>query len=552
MSSLLLWLCMMPWASAVEVEQVMRVSRATVNRGLERLYKGALIVSRTVGRRGRATRRWIPTSAGLRQVFAFDHVHRGPWVDDHEHAPISPDRSRHQHLPWWLAEAGIRELYQRLEQLEAIYEVAPNLFRGAGREWLYGAAEAPLEELRFLRRGQLVEAIGTYQGGIEIAFCWIGRQLRPRRLREKWVHRFSHEYLEWTSEARELERRRDWFIDQIDPDYDPTPHLAGYVCIGPDEWAMRQAMELLPLCGYAKEYAWSWWVAGRRLWQAGQHGLVTPNQDRVFDRFEVVRLGEPERLAIPTGGRDAPPEPAALSRVLCNRLLGLSEEWDAMSEEDFVALSEDFRGPVSSALADLVNEGLLAPVDDVYYLTDPAMKYVADRDRVSIATVRRRISSYLNPEGARHGHQLQHNRGVLQVVRILKAHGIPVYGGWRGVVNLEGRTQVQPDGVLYADGALGRGKYFVEFERSATTPEEVLDKWSPYRKAADGGNHLRCIWVCETRQAARRFLGMSRGLPAMVATLDQLRAGPLSGPGAIWQSTHGQELGLSPIGGGWV
>ena len=309
MASILAWLCMMPWASADDLVQAMGVSRATVNRGLARLYNAAWVVSRMVGRRRPATRRWIPTSAGLRQVYNVDHTHADPMVEDHQHSPFSPDGYSHRHLPWWLGEAGVRELYQRLEQLEAIYEVAPRLFRGEGGKWLDGGAEAPLVELRFLRRGQFVEAVGTYHGGIEIGICWAGRQLRPRRLMEKWRGRFSHDYLDQASEAEESERRRDHFIDQPDPDYDPTPHLAGYVVLGPDEWAVRQAMELLPYGGYIWEYAWSWWVAGRRLWQVGQQGLVTPNQDRVFDQFEDIRMGAPERVVRPTGDRDSPPAP---------------------------------------------------------------------------------------------------------------------------------------------------------------------------------------------------------------------------------------------------
>ena len=544
MSKLPEWLCMMPFASAEELGEVMPVSRATVNRVLGCLYEEGWAVSRKVGRRLPAKRRWFPTSEGIREAYAFDHIVHDPTVDDHDHDPLFSDECDHRHLPWWLGEGGIRELYQRLEQLEAIYELAPTLFLGEGRRWLAGGHEARLERLRFLRRGQLVEAVGTYEEGIEVAFCWVGKQLRPRRMVEKWRHRFSHPHLVGESEAAAREAARDHLLEQQDPDFDPSPHLAGYVCIGPDEWAVRQAMDRLPLEGYSGEYAWSWWVAGRRMRRLGQTGLVLPNRDRIADRFEVIRPGEPERVAPPTGGRDAPPEPAALSRVLCNRIVGLAEEFDALIEEDFVDLAKDFRGPVQRALADLVNQGLLAQVEEIYYyLADPGMRYVTDRDRVAVSAARSRVAAYLNPDLVRHHQQLAHNRGVIEVVRLLKASGIRVYGGWRGVVNIPGHTQVQPDGVMYADGPLGRGVYRLEFERTATTPEEVLQKRRPYRRAGRAGVHLRCVWVCETRQAAQRFLRASRGLPAMVATLADLRAGPLLGPDAVWRSTLGQEPG---------
>ena len=154
----------------------------------------------------------------------------------------------------------------------------------------------------------------------------------------------------------------------------------------------------------------------------------------MLDHFEEIRVGLPERVAMPTGkqDRDDPPAPAVLSGVLANRLLGVAENWPACREEDFVDLCPDFRVPIREALADLVAEGLLVQVEDVYYLADGGMKYAAGRDRTSISAGRGRGESYLNPDMVRHHHQLEHNRGVLRVVRRLKQHGIPAYGGWRG------------------------------------------------------------------------------------------------------------------------
>ena len=542
----------MPSISANNLVQVTRLSRATVNRQLARLYNGGLAVSRMVGRRRPATRRWTSSLAGLMQEYTFDHGPEAHRPNDHLHDALFPDMEDHQHVPWWLGEAGVRELYQRLEQLEAFYEVAPSLFHGEGRNWLASGSEARLVRVRFLRRGQLVEMIATYDGGIEIAFCWVGKQLRPRRMMEKWRGRFSHPYLEYISEAREQERERererDHLVEQPDPAFDPTPQLAGYVVIGPDEWGVRQAMDLLPRQGYLRENNFSCWVAGREVWQVGQRGLVVPNDDRVVDRYEEIHVGEPERVAPPArqGRRDDPPAPAALSGVLANRLLLIAEEFDALEEEDYVDLADEFRGPVRQTLADLVSGGMLAKVEEVYYLADPAMIYVAGRDRTSVSTGRRRGSSFLNPDMQRHHHYLDHNAGMIKIVRALKPHGIPVHGGWRGVTHIQEVTQVQPDGVMYADGPYGRGVYHVEYEREATTPEDVLDKLAPYRSAAGAGVPLRAVWVCETEGGAGRFLGLSRGLQAMVTTLHELEAGPLAGPKTVWRSADGQDLQLRP------
>ena len=542
------WLCMMPWAAAENLGRVGEVARSTVNRQLNVLHGDALVVSRMVGRRRPATRRWFPSGPGLEERYASDHGAEAHGPHDHIHDPLFPDMEDHQHVPWWLGDAGLRELYQRLEQLEAFYQLLPTLFHGEGRHWLAGGAEASLVEVRFLRRGQLVELIGTYEGGIEIAFCWVGRQLRPRLMMEKWARRFSHPYLVCVSEAQELERKRNELVELPDPDFDPTPQLAGYVLIGPDEWAVRQAMDLLPRHGYLREDAFSWWVADRELWRVGQHGLVRPVEDRVVDRFEKTLAGEPEKVAPPAdvkGGRDGPPKPAVLSRVLANRMLGFSEEWPAMREEDYVDLCDEFRGPVSQTLADLVNEGLLANVEDVYYQADPAMIYAAGRDRISVSTIRSRVGSFLDADMGWHRHYLEHNGGMVRIVRAFKRQGIRVYGGWRGVVHIPRVTQVQPDGVMYAEGPFGRGVYLVEYERAATTPEEVLDKLGPYRRAA-GARPLRAAWICETERGARRFLGLSQGLQAMVTTLAELEAGPRAGRGTVWRSAGAEDPQLRP------
>lgn len=251
-----------------------------------------------------------------------------------------------------------------MEPIEACYELAPGLFRGLGRHWLRGGAEAVLRRVRFLRRGQLVEMFATYDGDIEIAFCWIGRQLTPRRMMEKWRGRFSNPDLMYTSAATDLEDDRlfgaasDGFDERsphfrkIDPHFDPSPHVAGYVVIGQDEWATLQAMDRLPRRSHLREHAFSWWVADEtELRHLGQFGLVQPVEDRVVDRFEDIRVGLPEGVALPTGRgrRNEPPAPAALSGVLANRLLGVSENWAGCQEPDFVDLCSDFRGPTAGA-----------------------------------------------------------------------------------------------------------------------------------------------------------------------------------------------------------
>ena len=44
-----------------------------------------------------------------------------------------------------------------------------------------------------------------------------------------------------------------------------------------------------------------------------------------------------------------------LSKVLANRILGLSEEWAGMTEEDYVDLCGEYRRDVRSVLEQMVN-----------------------------------------------------------------------------------------------------------------------------------------------------------------------------------------------------
>ena len=366
MDDILTWLCMVPRAASDDLTRVLGVSRATINRRLGHLHDEALAVSRMVGRRRPATRRWIPTVAGLAQVYEVGHGRNDHGPYDHVHEALFPENEDHQHVPWWLGRGGVGELYQKLEPLEAFYELAPCLFDGKGHDWLAGGLETALTGVRFLRRGQLVEMCASYNGGIEIAFCWVGRQLKPLRMTEKWENRFSHPFLDYRSEAKEERGFGDIPIPgspDYDPDYDPTPQPSGYVMIGPDNWSVRRSMDLTPRQGYLRENAFSWWVAGNELRLLGQHGLVYPVRDRVVDRFEDVRVGSPETVAPPSGAglRDDPPAPAVLSNVVAHRILALCEEWPALQEHDFLTLLREFRRPSASKVGCLGPRGAPRP-----------------------------------------------------------------------------------------------------------------------------------------------------------------------------------------------
>ena len=136
----------------------------------------------------------------------------------------------------------------------------------------------------------------------------------------------------------------------------------------------------------------------------------------------------------------------------------------------------------------------------------------------------------------------------MHVKRILHKNGITLYAGWRWVIHLNNETQLQADGIIYADGPFGPGIYFVEMERTATDRHTITLKWRTYRALVEAGFEVRVIWITETRQAATRFLQRGADMQVMVTTLDQLRTGPIAGPSSIWRMPGGGHAGLKPLG----
>ena len=552
---ILFWLTMCPWLSTRNLKGLTDIGVSSINRALDKYYKSGFVVSRMIGRGSKAVRRWILTSEFLELYYSVDHVH-GPagGPDGHRHyAPYSLD-STHEHIPWHLREAGVRTLYGRLEPHIYFYELAGQVFREGGQVLLeYVKGETPkLTQWAPIRRGQLVEAVAVYENEHDrfvVVFCWLGKQLKVRRMLEKWDYRFAN--LTGTSRAREMMRPANMFDtpDPPDPDFDDTPQPSLYVMVGQDEYIVRRAMDLIPRGGYLHENAFSWWVGGHPCRKIAESGRAWPGADYLYEELNDFALGEPQDAVLPAGdgGRDGYPDPTVLSLVLPYRILSIAEEWAAILEEDAEELLGVEDGSVPGAFQSLKEAGLLTQVEEVYYPSPFSMKLLAAVNRISPKTIENRLRTYLDESMQRHHHDLTHNRGVLEIVRILHRHGIKVHGAFRDVHHLQEVTQIQPDGVLYADGRWGPGLYFVEYERSATTPEAVTTKLRTYRRLNRSGIQINVIWITDTRVAADRFLLRAGNINVMATTLEELRGGPISGPGAVWRCNGNGRAELRPL-----
>ena len=151
-------------------------------------------------------------------------------------------------------------------------------------------------------------------------------------------------------------------IDHRDPEFGPTPQPSCYVMVGADPYVVRQAMKLISRWGYLRENAFSWWVAGNPCQKVDESGRVFPKADRIYELFQDVSVGEPEKVAPPTGNgrRDNPPPPAILSQMPPYRIMRLAEERPAVCEVDVEEPYTKDPGAIREAFDSLVAASLLA------------------------------------------------------------------------------------------------------------------------------------------------------------------------------------------------
>ena len=101
-----------PFINPEEAAAIMGVHVTTVRRHFQELLKDGLATCQMVGRAGHLEQRWVLTREGLEKQFGH--------LDD---------------VPRWLKEPGILSLYRMMDQLRAMYRIAPRLFDEPGRDW---------------------------------------------------------------------------------------------------------------------------------------------------------------------------------------------------------------------------------------------------------------------------------------------------------------------------------------------------------------------------------------------------------------------------------
>ena len=573
------WVGQCPLIAADELSNVMDRHVSTINRNLRGLFDDGLVDSIDIGRGRRAEGRWCLTAAGVRMTYPVpvgNHDHEGPFA--HRHYPLNPDLEEdHVHPPLWVSKAGVGRLFRKMEVVQALYAVFPTVFQGEGEVWHEGEETPRPVSWRWLRHGGLVDAVGTYRYGeteYRIGFCWLSKYLSRRSLLDKWERRFSDRRLHRVSEA-EMLHERTWYETGPDPNYDPTPQLAGYVFVGQDLFVTYEACNVIPTRGYLRPHAFMWvdMEYGGRM----REEVATPSIDNIADPVVKRTIGRPEDLCPDrrTEGEPERPRPelpefmtrtVPLSNVLGTRIFTLVDEWSGLTVEQIRSLCNESRTRVNDMLEALVFHGLLEVHGGMYYLAKEGETYVAHLAGIHVSQVRKRIRNEVFLDHRPVASHRNHTRGRNDMVVAMKAAGLSVYGGWRTLENFQDVTQIPPDAVLLADlkiypvpddpwfsapGERPLATVFLEFERSARNPERVAEKLDPYVKAAREGHPVWCIFVCETEAAAEVFRARLQLLmedegpliPAMVTTLEQVKQRPLSGADTIW-TIWGRPVGM--------
>lgn len=528
----------MPLVSASNLAPILIDDERWVRARLGSLRHAGWIECMSVGMTEARQQRWFVTNQAARALYSHDGVHAATGDD----VPPSPFPGRlpagaapsgvREHLPWTATSRGVRTCVRRLASLELLYRLAPEL-RHSG--WLRmpdsdtaGLVNDGLTDFRLLRCGGWFHAVAHYSERFWVSFTYVGLHATERALRRKRAHRF------WGLDAYASEHdAHERAADRVfygDPAYEATP--SAQVILAADAWAAHLA---------EREFARSarpLICTPDGLW--GDPVELRPSGDRVGDPIMPMEVGRAERL---TRWRRSNADTVAITDSLAYATFMAVAQFPAMRAGELGRLLSTAPRQVDAALAKLVEVGLIDRFDDRCYLTERGLQRAANASRLLASALIRRHGAYLLPAFLHR--QRHHDSGINQLVLQFASEGASAFVGWRGEINVPGVTQIRPDlVVLVSDGPLGAGAYCLEYERSATTPSEVIGKIRPYRKCAAVGRHVPLLMVCETPQAAERYSEYDALLPMLVAHLGAIETGRLTGDNTIWQLRGADTVSL--------
>ena len=528
----------MPLASSRNFAPILADDERRVRARLSSLRRAGWIESMSVGMTEPRQQRWFVTSQAAQALYLNDGVPAATG-DDIPPSPFSdclPADAAisgvREHLPWTATSRGVRTCVRRLASLELLYRLAPELTH-SGRLRVPendsgGEVDTDMTDFRLLRYGGWFHAVAHYGEHYWVTFTYVGLHATERALRRKRAHRF------WGLDVYASEHdAHERAVDRVfygDPTYEAAP--SAQVILAADAWAAHLvqrefARTARPLI-----------CTPDGLW--GDPVELRPSGDRVGDPITPMEVGQTERLA---RWQRINADAMAIADSLMYATFMAVAQFPAMRSGELSRLLTAPQRSVGSALARLVEVGLISQIDGRCYLTERGWRRAANVSRLLASALIRRHGAYLLPAFLHR--QRHHDAGVNRLVLQFADEGAAAFVGWRGEINVPGVTQIRPDlVVLVADGPLGSGAHCLEYERSATTPSEVIEKIRPYRKCAAVGRHVPLLMVCETEQAAERFAEFDTLVPLLVTHKAAVEAGRLTGEATVWRKRDTEAVSL--------
>ena len=528
----------MPLVSVPNLAPILTDDERRVRARLGSLRQTGWIECMSVGMTEARQQRWFVTNQAAQALYAHDGVHTTgdcdpPTTPFSDRLPVNaPTSEPREHLPWTATARGVRTGVRRLAALEPLYRLAPGLLHSG---WLRvpdsdtaDRLDIGMTDFRLLRYGGWFHAVAHYGEHYWVTFTYVGLHATERALRRKRAHRF------WGLDAYASEHdAHERAVDRVfygDPEYEATP--SAQVMLAADSWAAHLAQ---------REFA-----RGARPLICTPDGLwgdpveLRPSRDRVDDPVTPVAAGRAEQLR---RWRRINADTVAITDPLTYATFMAVAQFPAMRGRELSRMLSASQRSVNDALARLVEVGLIDRFDGRCYLTEQGLRRAANVSRLLASALIRRHGAYLLP-AFRH-RQRHHDDGVNQLVLQFAAEGAAAFVGWRGEINVPGVTQIRPDlVVLVADGPLGAGTHCLEYERSATSPSEVIEKMRTYRKCAAVGRHVPLLMVCETEQAAERFAEFDTLVPLLVTHMAAVEAGRLTGDSTVWRKRDTNAVSL--------
>ncbi|WP_419863844.1 hypothetical protein [Candidatus Poriferisodalis sp.] len=532
----------MPLASTSNLVPILALGEPQLRAKFGRLQRAGWLASMSVGMIERQQQRWFLTSQAAEALYLHDRAQaHGTAVSCAAEQILSPDTGTlpgepvlgsRERVQWTVTARGVRTCVRRLAWLELLYRLAPRLlFSG----WLRvppgvapGVGDLAMTEFRLLRHGGWFHAVAHYGERYWVTFTYVGLHATERSLRRKRAHRFWG--LDAYSSDHDAHERAADRVFYGDPTYDAVP--SAQVILAADSWAAQLAQR-----EFARD-AWPLICTPDGLW--GDPVELRPSSDRVDDPVTPMEVGRAEKLK---RWRKYNADTVAIAEPLSYAVFMAVAQFPAMRGSQLSSLLSTSPRRIDAVLTALDEVGLIDRFDGHCYLTERGLRRAANLSRLLARALIRRHGAYLIPT-FRH-RQRHHDDGVNRLVLQFASEGAAAFAGWRGEINVPAITQIRPDlVVLVTDGPLGSGAYCLEYERSATTPSEIIDKIRPYRKCAAVGRPVPLLMVCETEQAAERFAEYDSLLPLLVTHTAAVEAGRLTGDDTVWRQRDADTVSL--------